>query len=553
MKILDLAQGSEEWEKARLDFYCASEAPAMMNASKFMSRNQLLDLKKGWQANPASSFTEKLWEDGHRHEDEARDHIEMARFETVPPAVGSAIIDGLELLASFDGLLPIVIWEHKSWNETLAENVRNKVLEPHYYWQLEHQMLVSDIGNAIFTVSDGTLAKSVSMNYESVPERRAELISGWKQFDADLKKHELKAKTELVKASDIESLPAITFEVQGSMIVSNIADCLPMIKERAESEISRTLETDQDFADKDKFNKDVKAARAKLKEVIAAVQGEFVSYSEFATTAAKIDAVFQRMQSHGEKQVKLQKAAKKQAIISNGFDDINNHLLRCKAEIAPMAFPENNADVLPDFDAAMKNKRTVESWQNAADSEVSRIKIGITSVMDMVRPNLKFLRENAEDHKFLFSDISSIINQGLESFQAVVNQRITDYKKAELEKAEAEAKVKADEAAKIKQTEEDKPKKIGKESLSGGGSIETYNVNHKEPVDSPEKPTKHYKAKELPLAQVDELITTGNIKDACSHLEEMIIALMDSQGDEVAYGHASNAVDVVFRIIESLA
>ena len=542
MKILDLVQGSEEWKKARLDFYCASEAPAMNDASKFMSRNQLLDLKKGAKPAPVSAFTEKLWADGHRHEDEARDHLEMTMCESLPPVVGTIEIEGLKLLASFDGLSDSnQIWEHKSWNETLAENVRNKVLEPNYYWQLEHQMLVAGQDSALFMVSDGTMDKCESMTYKSVPERRVQLLQFWKQFDADLKKHELKAKTEMVKASDVESLPAITFEVQGSMIISNIADCLPMIKERAESEISRTLETDQDFADKDQFNKDVKAARAKLKEVVASVQGEFVSYSEFATTAAEIDAVFQRMQSHGEKQVKLQKAAKKQAIISNGFDDINNHLMKCKAEISPMAFPENNADILPDFDAAMKNKRTVESWQNAADSEVSRVKIEITSVMDMVRPNLKFLRENAEDYKFLFSDISSIINQGLESFQAVVNQRIVDYKKAEAEKAEA--KLKADEAAKIKQSEEDKPEKIGKESLSGGGSIETYNVNN----------TKESDAEKLPVAPVDELITVANIKEACSHLEEMMIELMDSQSDDVAYSQASIAADTVCKIIESLA
>jgi predicted phage-related endonuclease len=48
MKLLNLVQGTDEWLDARLNHLCASEAPVMMGASSFMSRNQLLDLKKGW-------------------------------------------------------------------------------------------------------------------------------------------------------------------------------------------------------------------------------------------------------------------------------------------------------------------------------------------------------------------------------------------------------------------------------------------------------------------------------------------------------------------------
>lgn len=44
-KVLNLSQGSEEWKQARLKHFCASEAPAVMGVSKYMTRTELLDLK----------------------------------------------------------------------------------------------------------------------------------------------------------------------------------------------------------------------------------------------------------------------------------------------------------------------------------------------------------------------------------------------------------------------------------------------------------------------------------------------------------------------------
>jgi len=42
MQILNLKQGSAEWLAARFKYHTASEAPAMMGFSPYMSRNDLL-------------------------------------------------------------------------------------------------------------------------------------------------------------------------------------------------------------------------------------------------------------------------------------------------------------------------------------------------------------------------------------------------------------------------------------------------------------------------------------------------------------------------------
>ena len=104
MKILDLVQGTDEWLEARLNYLCASEAAAMMGESKYMTREDLLALKKGWQANPVDGFKQKLFDSGHESEAAAREILEEETCEPWMPAVGAIEVDGIKLLASFDGL-----------------------------------------------------------------------------------------------------------------------------------------------------------------------------------------------------------------------------------------------------------------------------------------------------------------------------------------------------------------------------------------------------------------------------------------------------------------
>ncbi|MFT0547892.1 hypothetical protein ACMHYO_16375 [Allopusillimonas ginsengisoli] len=46
-------------------------------------------------------------------------------------------MDGLTMLGD-------IVFEHKLWNEELAEQVRAGNLDPHYYWQLEQQLYVAE-------------------------------------------------------------------------------------------------------------------------------------------------------------------------------------------------------------------------------------------------------------------------------------------------------------------------------------------------------------------------------------------------------------------------
>ncbi|CAM0052449.1 RecE-like recombination exonuclease [Vibrio phage D478] len=438
MQLFKVEQGTPEWHELRDTHLTASDASAMMGASKYKSRTQLMKEKKFGVKEKITPAKQALFDKGHAAEDAARDLLEVDMLESFAPVVGGIEIDGLKLLASLDGLSEDqqMVFEHKLWNETLAENVRNNVLEDTHYWQLEHQLLVSGAENALFMTSDGTADKREYMHYISIPERREQLIAGWKQFNEDLDSFEMEAKKEVVIAEKT-SLPAISYSVTGTEITTNIAMCLDQIKTMASEEMSKVLETDQDFADKDQLNKDVKKARAGLKDMIGKVRGEFVSYSQFEEIAQEMDGVLQQMQSHGEKQVKQAKEAKKQAILEEATRDLDLHFVECNSKIAPM-YVQNIITVQPDWAGAMKNKRTIESLTNSVSEELAKWKVEINQVMDRVVPNLQYLRDHAADYKFLFSDAQQLVNQDAEPFQAIIKSRIADHKQAEEERLEAE-------------------------------------------------------------------------------------------------------------------
>lgn len=458
MKILDLLQGSEEWNAKRLECFCASEAPAIMGASKYMSRNQLLDLKKGGFVAPVDSITQGLFDKGHAAEAKARGILELLECCDYPPVVGVREIKGMQLLASFDGIEEGepggLIFEHKLWNATLAENVRNGTLEPYYYWQLEHQCLVNGNDRVYFISSDGTEENRVTMVYKSDTARQVELVKGWKQFQKDLAWHEVKAKQEVVVGKQTEAFPIISYKVEGSLLISNIKTVLPMIKERAANEMSRTLETDQDFADKHNLNTATKKARAALKEIVASARGEFESFKTFSEYAEELDAIFQKMQSHGEKLVKTENERRKGDIVKGAQIAFNEHVRELNKKITPLALSHVGVDKMPDFAGATKNKRTLESLQASVDGVLASEKIALDQAMAKIVPNQIYLCSNAEDYRYLFGDVAQIINQDTEAFQAIVDKRVAEHVKSEEVKSEElRESIRKEEAQKLADAE----------------------------------------------------------------------------------------------------
>ena len=160
MEILNLVQGSPDWHAARKGCFCASEAAAAMSVSKYQTRDELLHQKHTGLAPEVDAAKQRLFDAGHAAEAGARAIAEQIADTEFAPLVGVEVIDGMPMLASFDGIdmMGEDLWENKLWSQSLVAQVEAGELEPHYWAQLEHQLLVSSGQRVLFTTSDGLQA-----------------------------------------------------------------------------------------------------------------------------------------------------------------------------------------------------------------------------------------------------------------------------------------------------------------------------------------------------------------------------------------------------------
>jgi hypothetical protein len=453
MKHINVTQGSEAWLKLRKDFFTASEAPMMMGDHKNISRNQLLDAKKGW-TTIVDEYLQKLFDKGHATEEAARPLAAADVGEDLFPVTGSLEVEGLALLASFDGLTMFddVCFEHKLFNKTLAENVLNNVLEPHYYWQLEQQLLVSGAEKCFFVTSDGTKDNWQAMYYVSVPERREALIKGWKQFAIDLESHEPQAKVEkAVTSGPVRELPSINYKINGLALESN----LEAYKQAATDLVAlseKPLESDQDFADAEARQKVFTKAEKDIKDACDRVMGEIDSIDTFVKDMRFISEQIRQARLAEGKQIKARKEELREEILNKANQEASKALNEAMAKV--------NAK-LPNIDfnpaGAMKGKRTIESLQDAADTEVAKAKIQIAEFVELAMGNALHLSTQAQGYDFLFNDWAQIAFKATEDFKTLVTARIATYQAEQKAKEDAEReRIRQEEQAKLQREAEAK-------------------------------------------------------------------------------------------------
>ncbi|MDF4205055.1 YqaJ viral recombinase family protein [Pseudomonas protegens] len=443
MKIHNVAQGSAEWHALRAQHFTASEAPAMMGASKYQTRTELLTLKKTGIAPEVTQAQQHIFDKGHVTEAMARPLVEDMIGEELYPVVGT---DG-NLLASMDGatMLGETLFEHKLWNESLAAQVRAGELEPHYFWQLEQQLLVSGAERVIFVCSDGTAEKFVHLEYRPVAGRAAQLIEGWKQFEADLANFEMAEAPSIVVGKAPDELPALRIELTGIVTASN----LKVFEESALAvidSVKTTLSTDQDFADAKKAVKwcsDVEeAVAAAKKQALSQTQ----SIDELFSSLDRISAHARETRLKVDKLVKAQELLVKSNIKQKAEQALTDHVAAINKTLGQVTLPA----VAADFAGAMKNKRTIASLQDAVDTELARAKIAASQAADGIRLNLSSLAELAVDHTFLFNDLQQLVMKANDDLIALIKVRISEHKKAEEEKAEAQReRIRKEELQKI--------------------------------------------------------------------------------------------------------
>ncbi|EER60460.1 Heme peroxidase [Acidovorax delafieldii 2AN] len=446
--LTDAPQGSPSWHAARAKHLCASEAAAALGLSKYTTRDELLRQKATGLTEEVSPAKQRLFDAGHQAEALARPIAEGIAGTEFFPVVATREVEGMPLLASFDGidLLDEVIWEHKLLNDSLVQQVQAGDLEPHYYLQLEHQLLVSGATRALFTTSDGTPEGTHPLWYESKPERRAQLIAGWKQFAADLAAWvPSEAKPAPVVGKTPDNLPALLIQVTGAVTASNLPEYKAHALEVFKG-INRTLATDQDFATAEstvKWCADVESRLAAAKEHALS---QTATIDELFRTIDDISAEARRTRLELDKLVKARKEEIRGEIVAGGVAALREHIANLNTRLGKPYMPPVPAD----FAGVIKGKRMVDSLRGAVNDELARAKIAASEIADRIQINLGTLRELAGAHAFLFADTATIVLKQPDDLAMLVKARIAEHQAAEQARLDAEReRIRQEEAAKL--------------------------------------------------------------------------------------------------------
>lgn len=450
MNVHNVAQGSREWLQLRASVDgTASEAPAMMGCSKYQTREALLKQKFTGLAPEVDAAQQRRFDAGHETEALFRPIAEDMIDGELYPCTGTIEVDGLVLLASFDGLLADRSegFEHKLRNEKLAaEIMANDEPGPAYYWQLEQQLLVSGAEQILFVTSDGTRENETHCWYQSKPERRAALIAGWKQFKADLANYQPTAATPAVVATPTESLPAVSVMMSGELAVqSNLPEFSTALRAFIDK-IPTKPETDQEFADTEAACKALKKAEDALEGAENSALAQMSSVEEMRRVVADLRTLARTTRLAKEKLVAAQKDAIRERIVTDARKALADHISALNESLGKPYMP----NVPADFAGAIKGKRTVDSLKDAIGVELARAKMAASEIANRIQVNLNCLREHAKDHAFLFADTATIVLKAADDLQALVTNRIAEHKAAEEKRLEAEReRIRAEEAARL--------------------------------------------------------------------------------------------------------
>lgn len=434
MTPLSLTQGSPAWHAARANHFCASEAPAMMGVSKYSSRTELLTQKKTGITAEVDAAKQRLFDAGHESEAKTRPIAEGILGQDLFPMVGTREVDGLPLLASLDGIVmdDTIIWENKLWNEELAKACEAGELEPHYWAQLEHQLLVTQADTVLFTTSDGTPERTVKTWYVSLPERRKQIIEGWKQFSKDLETF----VPEVTEAKPVgrtpETLPALRIEVTGMVTASNLAEYKAHALAVFDS-INRELVTDAQFADAEKAIKWCGDVEDRLTAARQHALSQTKSLDELFNTMDDISSEARRVRLELDKLVKARKEQIRVEIVTEGAKALALHLEALNERLGKPYMPAVPAD----FAGAIKNKRTIESLKDAVNTTLAKAKIEANAIADKIHVNLRAISDQS-DFQFLFADTASLVLKDPEFVEMAIKNRVAQHKEIEAARVETE-------------------------------------------------------------------------------------------------------------------
>ena len=428
MIILNVQQGGESWHSARAKCFNASEAPAMMGVSPYMTRTELLRQKATGIVPEVDAAKQRLFDAGHEAEANARPHVEGMIGEELYPIV--ATDDAGRLLASSDGatMLCNIGFEHKLWNEKIAAEVEGGSVPESHRWQLDHQFAVFGFDKIAFVCSDGTPEKFTYCWYYPQPDRIAKLRAGWEQFEKDLAEYQhVEAKPTAV-AEVIDDLPALTVQLVGQVTASNLDSFKTAVTARIQA-INTTLVTDADFATADKMVKFLDDGEKRLDLVKSQALAQTESIDQLFRTIDALKAEMRSKRLTLDKLVKAEKENRKNEIVGVANKAMYDHMVALHERVGVQFKPE-----VASFADAIKGLKSLDSMRDKVSVALANAKIEANAVADRIDANRKAMAGNEE----LMPDFAQVCTKAPDDFAALVAMRVAQQKERDEKRLEAE-------------------------------------------------------------------------------------------------------------------
>ena len=446
MEKINVQQGSGLWHQHRAAHFGASEAPAMMGLSQYISRTELLHHKSTGIAPEIDAATQCRFDEGHRAEELARGLAEAIIGDDLYPVVGT---EG-KLSASFDGLTldQSTAWEHKLLNNTLRAVKDSADLPICYRIQMEQCLMLSGADRCLFSATkwDGdVLLEAKHVWYAPDFDLRSQILQGWTQFAIDLENYQHVEHAEMPKAEVCIELPALFVHARGEITEHNMEAFGVALTAKLAEVRAIALVTDQDFSN-------AKEAAKKFRETAKAIamskEAMLAQTETIGEAARKMDAWVKDLNGTAlqlEKDVEREDKAKKEVMVLEGRQAYADHITALEAEIKPIRITL----APPNFAESIKGKRNYASMHDAIQTMLAGVKIEADAQAKDIRAKLSWHKENTAGYGALFPDLQALMVKPMEDFALTITSRIEKQKADEAARLEAQhAAIQAEEERK---------------------------------------------------------------------------------------------------------
>lgn len=453
MKVISgLTQGSDAWLAHRRTTRNASDAPAMMGASPYVTRSQLIRERATGIAREIDEATQRRFDEGHRVEPLLRELAESIIGETLYPI--TATTDDGYMGASYDGVTmdDETLFEGKLYNAKKIESISQCEIPPSDFWQLCQQFAVNaSARRCLYLCGDGTPENTLSLwvEREQVEYQINALLDGWAQFDADVEAYQPEPERPAAVATPIEGFGSLSLRVEGRVLACN----LDSFKAGAEAFIARLpkpadLQTDQDFADAKAAVKACAEAEARIDAALDASLAEMADVDHAMRTARGIKEIIRASRLALDKVVAVEEKARKESLVADGVEAVRKHYADINKTLGEHAIGVP-ADIQQTIGGAIKGLKSLDSMRDKIGSAVANAKIAGSQRADLIRQNVAVLAE-FEKHAALLPDrVSLCASKTPEDLRNLIAARVAEYERKEAARLESErAKIRAEEEAK---------------------------------------------------------------------------------------------------------